>query len=349
MSGAKGPLLLVAGGCAAMLGAAALTVSLGSFFSDLPTTSANAASVSDLPVKKVKTVTLKPQDQPSAPSEAAEPKPAPKQAAPARPAPTAQVPAAAQAPAATQPRAPSARLTAAAPPPAEGDELHQADPRWARNAAAPRDSGETERKLESAYAEQGKDVRALRAEAAASGELAATGQPFAMLGSPEDEQIELEPTVDDVPSPAPRGQDAASDDDKPQVSGRTVTVNDGVNMRSAPRSGSGVLTVIPRGARVIAAPGCEQWCRVSYNGRSGYIYRTFIGAPKARTRRAAPARQEARQQQPQQQAEPGLFGNAGVLNNSGTNAASQARSAASSQASQDGKPAPKVIFEPSNR
>lgn len=269
MNGAKGPLLLIAGGCATMLGAAVVTVSLGSFFSDLPATPANAAAVSELPIKKVKTVSLPAAGKPTKAAVAA--------ATTAVPAP--------QGPKATHTTARPKAAGATAPVVQSSDELHQTDPRWARTVAAAANQTDTARALESAFADDGEEQPKPGA-AAATNELGGTGESFAMLSAPEDQPLEgdpqLAPNIDNLPTPAPRGAASAAKPEAPQgkVTGRGTIVNDAVNMRSAPRSGSGVLTVIPAGARVTLAPNCEQWCRVSYNGRSGYIYRSFVGGKR---------------------------------------------------------------------
>lgn len=56
---------------------------------------------------------------------------------------------------------------------------------------------------------------------------------------------------------------------------RTVQISKGVNMRSRPKSGSGVLTVIPKGAAV-GLVDCNAWCEVVYKGQRGFIYKDFI-------------------------------------------------------------------------
>ena len=68
---------------------------------------------------------------------------------------------------------------------------------------------------------------------------------------------------------------------------RTVQLGKGVNMRSRPKSGSSVLTVIPKGAAVDLI-GCKAWCEVVYKNRRGYIYKAFVGASSgAQTKKAS--------------------------------------------------------------
>lgn len=56
---------------------------------------------------------------------------------------------------------------------------------------------------------------------------------------------------------------------------RTASVNAPVNMRKGPGSKHGVLMVIPRRAK-IGVIDCDQWCKISYEGRTGYIYKSFV-------------------------------------------------------------------------
>lgn len=67
------------------------------------------------------------------------------------------------------------------------------------------------------------------------------------------------------------------------------TVNDHVNMRSGPRSKSGVIMVVPKGATV-GVVECRSWCKVVYDGRQGWIYKRYIGSAQAS---AAPVAAEA--------------------------------------------------------
>jgi uncharacterized protein YraI len=75
---------------------------------------------------------------------------------------------------------------------------------------------------------------------------------------------------------------------------REVTVRAAVNMRSGPGSGNGVILVIPRQARV-QLHGCEQWCKVGYDGRVGYIYKSFVPGQGGSARATTPSRGKAEQ------------------------------------------------------
>ncbi len=63
--------------------------------------------------------------------------------------------------------------------------------------------------------------------------------------------------------------------EQPDSSARTASVNAPVNMRRGPGSRHGVLLVIPRRAK-IDVYDCDSWCKVGYQGRTGYIYKSFV-------------------------------------------------------------------------
>jgi len=60
------------------------------------------------------------------------------------------------------------------------------------------------------------------------------------------------------------------------TTGRQARIRTSVNMRSGPADGSRVLGVIPSNSTVSLAPGCRHWCKVTYQGRTGYIYKSFL-------------------------------------------------------------------------
>ncbi len=82
------------------------------------------------------------------------------------------------------------------------------------------------------------------------------------------------PVTDETP--------AAEERPAPQ---RTVRVNDGVNLRARGASGSRVLRTIPANASV-GLVGCKAWCEVVYDGTRGFIYKSFVGGPRAPAARA---------------------------------------------------------------
>jgi hypothetical protein len=58
------------------------------------------------------------------------------------------------------------------------------------------------------------------------------------------------------------------------VAGRTLKW---VNLRSGPGNDAEVMTVVPFDAAILAEKDCPHWCAVTYDGRRGYIYKSFIG------------------------------------------------------------------------
>lgn len=72
----------------------------------------------------------------------------------------------------------------------------------------------------------------------------------------EDEQIQAQPAV-------------ASSDLSPAKATQYV------NMRAAPADDATVLTVVPANATIEAETDCR-WCEVTYNGKTGYIFQSFI-------------------------------------------------------------------------
>jgi uncharacterized protein YgiM (DUF1202 family) len=63
--------------------------------------------------------------------------------------------------------------------------------------------------------------------------------------------------------------------EQPDESARTAAVNAPVNLRKGPGAKHGVVMVIPRRAKV-QIYDCDQWCKVGYDGRTGYIYKSFV-------------------------------------------------------------------------
>lgn len=65
---------------------------------------------------------------------------------------------------------------------------------------------------------------------------------------------------------------------QPETPGmRDATTTQAVNLRAGPNDEAEVLTVVPAKAAITAEDGCNHWCAASYDGRSGYIYKNFIG------------------------------------------------------------------------
>jgi hypothetical protein len=79
-----------------------------------------------------------------------------------------------------------------------------------------------------------------------------------------------------------RSDDPAMQEADPEMAGnaaaagRQARIRTAVNMRSGPGDGSRTIGVIPSNSTVSLAPGCRHWCKVTYQGRTGYIYKRFL-------------------------------------------------------------------------
>lgn len=303
-----------------MIGVAAAVISAGAFFSDLEPSVAQAAAF-QLPARKVKTVAIVDDHAEKGPS-------------------------------VTQ--ADRSRTASVKPAVRERSALHRANPRWARDGSNGSGSASQKEALLAAYADdESNPVNVALGSATDTG----TGtDPFAMIVTPGESTeptVELAGTVPHVPAPAPRASAAreSDDDDRPApkaaTTGRaltdTTTVNEAANMRAAGRSGSAVIMVVPDGARVSIAPGCEQWCEISYNGRRGFVYKDFIGSGRVAAKPRANV--ETVSAQPLDKA---IYGDTNFINSgsSSSRASGTTEKTASETARQDPK---KAMAEPSNR
>jgi cytoskeletal protein RodZ len=66
-----------------------------------------------------------------------------------------------------------------------------------------------------------------------------------------------------------------SDPDQPDPEMREATITGFVNMRAGASDDAEILEVVPARAKIRAEENCD-WCPVLYQGRTGYIYRSFI-------------------------------------------------------------------------
>jgi len=75
--------------------------------------------------------------------------------------------------------------------------------------------------------------------------------------------------------------------------GYMSTVHTAVKLRAGPSNGSRSIGVVP-GKATVHVLSCQGWCKVSYEGREGYIFKNFLGhasapAPAAAETASAPA------------------------------------------------------------
>jgi hypothetical protein len=171
-----------------------------------------------------------------------------------------------------EPQAPTAPTQAAVDQsPAEAaidvDALAPLDPRWARATMPPPE---------------------LAASVAATIPSAdASGAPVTALVDPTDgtETAAIDPD-EAAPAQAAKAQepktDAAATDDPMSLvaKARPTQLTTAANMRSRPKSGSGIIMVVPQSATVQLV-GCKVWCEIVYKGRRGYVYKDFLGGGRS--------------------------------------------------------------------
>lgn len=103
-------------------------------------------------------------------------------------------------------------------------------------------------------------------------------EPVVPVAETEDEILALEAiqrseVEEDVGPPSDEWTSAIAQDATPTRLPATTTRY--VNMRAEPGDDGEVLEVVPALANIEAEGNCD-WCAVSYEGRQGYIYKTFI-------------------------------------------------------------------------
>ncbi len=49
----------------------------------------------------------------------------------------------------------------------------------------------------------------------------------------------------------------------------------GVTMRSGPQNNAVAMTTIPA-KTAVQLVSCKQWCQIVYNGKRGWVYKTFV-------------------------------------------------------------------------
>lgn len=86
------------------------------------------------------------------------------------------------------------------------------------------------------------------------------------------EAIQREEVAEDIGTPSMEETASVPPADSARVS---ATTTKWVNMRTGPSDDAEVIEVVPALATVSAQAGCD-WCAVSYEGREGYIYKTFL-------------------------------------------------------------------------
>lgn len=163
-----------------------------------------------------------------------------------------------------------AKPTAAPAKPAAApvDASQSAEQRWASLSGDAQPAQPAQNPTEAAaYSDQDKQ---LVSEGVESVLRAATGKPPA-----KKPLVVAAATKPDNPAGASDEEDVDMAGKAPAGS-RQARIRSSVNMRTRPVSGSKVILVIPSNSVVGLAPGCEHWCRVSYKGQTGYIYKSYL-------------------------------------------------------------------------
>lgn len=86
-----------------------------------------------------------------------------------------------------------------------------------------------------------------------------------------------EPAAEAKPEPKKAPAGAAATGAAPTS---TAVVTTPVKMRARAANGAAVVAVIPDNASV-GVVACQAWCEVVYKGRRGFIYKGFVGKPRA--------------------------------------------------------------------
>lgn len=141
--------------------------------------------------------------------------------------------------------------------------------------AAP--TGDGDAMLEPILAPAEDGIETALSDASADGDLPDSGPTAAIPPALPAEISALAPE----PRPAPPAVQAVAQAAGDGAAGRTgvglrpAVVNRAVNMRAAPNKGGKVLMVVPGGAAIDAETDCS-WCEIRYQGRSGFIYKSFV-------------------------------------------------------------------------
>lgn len=147
------------------------------------------------------------------------------------------------------------------------------DPRWTG-------SGSTSRQM-AGQAEQTADkpsTAAAFADPAAKTKVAAL---LAKVAAPNKTATDGEPTAA-IPNPKP-GEPAATQNDGTQakVEAKKASAADtgrilrAVTMRTGPKNNAAAIVTVPAKTSV-QVMGCKKWCQIVYNGKRGWIYKSFV-------------------------------------------------------------------------
>lgn len=173
----------------------------------------------------------------------------------------------AQAPVPQEPAATIAQTASVQPAPA------------ALSAPPPPPAQEPAAVTEATISNEGMPVQAAPDPAATGSILSAIPTGNALLPSVEVAETEAEIAALES-NQRTRGHDASDSSTEQTTIGtadnlRSATTTGHVNMRSGPSDEAEVLAVVPARTRIQAEADCN-WCATVYEGRSGYVYKSFL-------------------------------------------------------------------------
>lgn len=154
--------------------------------------------------------------------------------------------------------------------------VQETDPRPESNV----ETASVSQELEAPIAEP--EVPELDPQAAAAIAAPAVGgegtEPLAYSGEAETGQ--QMPLVAVIPTPRPSlsegaGVNAKAPDTRTENGGRAGQTVRAVTMRSNPKSGADAIGTVPAKSAVQVV-NCEQWCEIIYNGKRGFVYKSFV-------------------------------------------------------------------------
>ncbi|WP_189343239.1 MULTISPECIES: SH3 domain-containing protein [unclassified Mesorhizobium] len=110
---------------------------------------------------------------------------------------------------------------------------------------------------------------------APSGETAAKTPGDKMDGAQTAAIPEAKPQAPDADPPAT--DDAAQSEPKPQKVGAAANgrILRAVTMRSGPKKGAAAIVTVPAKASV-QVMNCKRWCEIVYNGKHGWVYKSYV-------------------------------------------------------------------------
>lgn len=185
------------------------------------------------------------------------------------------IPTAAAATAAALPRAAAkgdAVSPAAAAAEAEVQALAPNDPRWtgsktASAAAAPSEQAAGKPAVAAAFADPAarNDAATMLAKVAAPGKTTTDGAQTAAIPTPKPQ----------VPTAAQDDSDQAKAKSRKVAAAATGRILRAVTMRTGPKKNAAAMVTVPAKTSV-QVMGCKQWCQIIYNGKRGWVYKSYI-------------------------------------------------------------------------